>query len=263
MVRFHLALFDATGEPHHLDSVVAGADWLCRSASRTGGSCTWFIPEPWGGYTALGYAHGAAGIADVLLDVWETTGHARYWQTAKVVASWLSSIAERNLYGGNGVNWSAFPDRRNVDVVGWCHGAAGIGRFLLHASAAGAHLGGRDMAIEAGWTVARGRRGDPAIQCHGLAGHVEYLLDLAQATDDLAWVREAESMLDVLLGCVVPRAGVAVTPSSIPTEVRPGLMTGYVGVGHAAARLIDRQLPGVLSKPVRFSHADSAPMHRA
>ena len=54
----------------------ADLDWRVASASLLEERCPWRIPAGYGGLSGksyLGYAHGAAGIADVLLDLYDAT----------------------------------------------------------------------------------------------------------------------------------------------------------------------------------------------
>jgi hypothetical protein len=77
------------------------------------------------------------------------------------------------------VQWRVVPDGPFFGPY-WCHGAAGIGQFLVHAASHDA-LGAAELAQQAADSVARARWTGPG-QCHGLAGSIEFLLDVYRRT---------------------------------------------------------------------------------
>lgn len=74
----------------------------------------WIIPpgyESLSGTVNLGYAHGAAGIADTLLDLFEATGDRRFLEVARDAANWLARLATPALNDGTGLIWAVDLER--------------------------------------------------------------------------------------------------------------------------------------------------------
>jgi lantibiotic modifying enzyme len=210
----------------------------------------WPIPEGFDGLSGaayLGYAHGAAGIADVLLDLYEATDEPVFRRTALAAARWLASQALPALADGSGVAWPAESGGAAFAPM-WCHGAAGIGRFFLHAARLDLLPGALDLARRAGRAVALGSRWANPTQCHGLAGNVEFLLDLARVTRDPADTAAAHDLGRLLDAWGVERDGRLVWPSEATTVVTPDFMVGYAGVAPVLLRLADPGRPALLSR---------------
>ncbi|HEY0601599.1 MAG TPA: lanthionine synthetase LanC family protein, partial [Herpetosiphonaceae bacterium] len=164
-IRLHLLLWEVTADPGQLAHAVAMGERLLSLAEPIDGGLCWSLPPDYGslsGKRLLGYAHGAAGIGDALLDLFAATRDERFRTAAQAAASWIMAQATPALNDGSGLVWPKAP---GGDPAGgsWCHGAAGIGRFLLHLAAHG------DVAERAARMVARGARWCGPTQCHGLA----------------------------------------------------------------------------------------------
>jgi len=241
-LRFHLLLWDATGEPWHLAAALAAGDYLLGAAETADrGELLWTIPAGYddlSGRGYLGYAHGAAGIADTLLDLAEVTGDERFSAAARGAGRWLMRLAAPSLEEGDGLDWS--------DVEGgspsgpfWCHGAAGVGRFFLHAAQVDLLDRAGEYAARAARSVARGARWAGPTQCHGLAGNVEFLLDMFQATGDAPYLDEARTLARLLGSFLQERDGLLVCPSESMDIFTPDYMVGYAGVALALLRLGD------------------------
>jgi lantibiotic modifying enzyme len=149
------------------------------------------------GLTYIGYAHGAAGIGDSLLDLYDCTNDERFLAIAQKAARWLKNLATPGLADESGLGW---PKVEGGLIAGsfWCHGATGVGRFFLHAAKLGADSHAADIATRAARMAARGARWAGPSQCHGLAGNIEFLLDMAQATGDESYFVEASSLGSIL-----------------------------------------------------------------
>jgi hypothetical protein len=147
----------------------------------------------------------------------------------------------------------------------WCHGAAGIGRFFLHA--AGYNLLPEAAAL---WTgaarsTARGARWADPTQCHGLSGNLEFLLDAYQASGDNTYLAEARSLAQLLMAFRTEDEGLLRWPSDWPWVFGPDYVVGYAGVALALLRLAEPEdRPHLLSRRgfrYRGTAACSAPEH--
>jgi tRNA A-37 threonylcarbamoyl transferase component Bud32 len=241
-VRFHLLLWDELGNPDHLTAAVVAGQRLLAMAEDVGkGMLRWVIPPGYDGMSGqayLGYAHGAAGIADALLDLFEATEDDRFLVASRAAGRWLIHLAVPTLDDGSGLNWPEVEGQRASRCF-WCHGAAGIGRFWLHASAINAIPEAASIAAAAARMVAHGARWIGPTQCHGLAGNIEFLLDMFQATSDPNYVVEARSLGHLLEAFSLDRDGMIVPPWMHSNETSPDYMVGYAGVATCLLRLSD------------------------
>ena len=241
-LRFHLLLWDELGTPDHLAAAVAAGERLLAMAENVGdGMLRWVMPpgyDAMSGQAYLGYAHGAAGIADALLDLFEATRDERFRLAAAAGGRWLATLAMPTLADESGINWPEM-EGQPLSPCYWCHGAAGIGRFWLHAASEDAIPEAASIAAAAARTVAQAARWIGPTQCHGLAGNIEFLLDMFQATGDRAYWVEAGSLARLLEAFAVERDGLLVWPSESPATYTPDYMVGYAGVAICLLRLGD------------------------
>lgn len=246
-LRFHLWLWDETRQSECLDAALEAGQVLLEAAQpQAAGELAWPIPagyESMSGQTLAGYAHGAAGIADSLLDLYETSQQAAFLQAALGAARYLARLAIPVLEDGAGADWPSVPGGSANSGL-WCHGAAGVGRLWLHLARLNQFDLALDWAKRAALTVATSRRAGP-VQCHGLAGNIEYLLDIYQATGDQLYLEAAFEQGRLLEAFKLERGSKLVWPSESPLVVTPDYMVGYAGVAACLLRL---------SAPARLPH---------
>lgn len=231
-IRLHLLLWEATADPGQFAHAVAMGELLLALAEPIDGGLCWTLPPDYGslrGKSLLGYAHGAAGIGDALLDLFAATRDARFGVAAQAAARWIMAQATPALNDGSGLIW---PKEPGGDPAGgsWCHGAAGIGRFLLHLATRGGVAEAASMAERAAWMVGRGARWSGPTQCHGLTGNIGFLLDMFQTTGAHAYLDAAYAQARLLDGFIVEQDGRLVCQSDLPAVFTPDLMLGYGGV---------------------------------
>jgi len=239
-IRFHIALATYTGDRDELKSAMGIGDRLLSSAiAHDGNELCWRIPAGYGGLSGqslYGYAHGAAGIADVLLDLYEASDCDRYLRAARAAANWIARGALQTLDDESGLDWPWAS--KNVASGGtWCHGAAGVGRFWLHAARTSLFPEAMDYALRCARMVAHGSRSLGPVQCHGLSGGIEYLLDVYQASHDKCHLRSALTLAHILETFAVEREDHLFWPSEQPTTFTPDFMVGYAGVATCLRRL--------------------------
>ncbi len=197
-----------------------------------------------------GFAHGAAGIAWVLLELAAATGDGRFRAAALEAFEY-----ERGLYVPEQRNWRDVRQleklllaRRVGDdtfMMAWCHGAPGAGlarlRALRHVDDPALRAEAR-IALES--TAATGFDRSHCL-CHGDLGNVEIFLQAAEILDDGGrWRAEAERITGFVLASVAERGWKCGLPSAL--EV-PGLMAGLAGIGYGFLRLASpEQVPSVL-----------------
>ncbi|GAC1397661.1 MAG: class III lanthionine synthetase LanKC [Chloroflexota bacterium] len=251
-VRFLLYLWDETSESEFLRQAVAAGHALLAGAEDSGqGALRWPIPKGYGGFSGnayLGYAHGAAGIADVLLDLFEVTGEEAFLTTARGGCEWLKRLAISALDDNSGLNWPTIEDEKPRGAF-WCHGATGVGKLFLHAAELGIFSDASELAARAGRTLAHSTRWAGPTQCHGLAGNIEFVLDLYQATGIRKYLINARCLARILETFASEQDGDLVWSGDDPTVFGPDYMGGYAGVASCLLRLADPEnRPHVLSR---------------
>jgi lantibiotic modifying enzyme len=251
-LRFHLWLWHGTSDAEQLNYARHAGSQILKSAEddADAGVC-WTIPPGYSGlsgFSYIGYAHGAAGIADALLDLFEATADESFSDAARRAGYWIMRHAFETLGDSSGLDWPDVPGGASIGPF-WCHGAAGVGQFFLHAAQLGVIEGAREFAVRAARSAARGARWSSPTQCHGLAGNIEFLLDMFQATSDAEYLHEAGLLGQLLQRFALESDGACVWPSESPDVISPDYMVGYAGVGACLLRLSDpERLPRQLSR---------------
>jgi hypothetical protein len=230
-LRFHLMLWDETGDEQALrDAVTAGKTLLAAAEPAGDGELKWRIPagfDRMSGACYAGYAHGAAGVADALLDLTDATGDERFLHTAQGAARWLRRLAVPFMEDGAALSWPTTEDGPPTAPF-WCHGATGIGRFFLHLAAFDGATAS-NVAARAARAAARGARWAGPTQCHGLAGNADFLLDVYHATADPSHLREAR-VLERLLYAFETNEDGGAGWSEGAGHLVPGYLLGLAGI---------------------------------
>ena len=248
-LRAHLLVHDHTHDSRHLDAATDAADYVIERSVTSHGGVLWTAPDEGGEPVAfLGYAHGAAGIADTLIDLYEATGDEGYAGSARATVAALEATTIRTLDDSSGIDWPRAPGEPAAGPL-WCHGAAGVGTFLVHALAAGVAEPRIAACVEgAAETVFLAGRTLGPTQCHGLAGSIEFLLDVYGWSGDEGYVDRARLLGHILDAFSVERDGVRVWRGDSESEVDPGYLNGYGGIGMALLRLANPGRPRQLSR---------------
>jgi lantibiotic modifying enzyme len=239
-LRFNLLLWQETKEAEHLAHAVEAGEFLLRRSERLAdGHARWIIPpgyEDLSGDAYLGYAHGAAGIGDALLDLFLATGDDRFREASQAAGRWLLGKAVRR--SDSGLNWPTLdaPADRPAGAF-WCHGAAGIGRFFLNLFAAGVLPDAFETARGAARTVSASSGRVGPTQCHGIAGNIEFILDTYQMTHSDEFLNNAWCLARILETFSRERNGRLVWLSDAPRIITPDYMVGYAGVAVCFLRL--------------------------
>lgn len=246
MGLLHLLLFETTGDLVHLGYASDFGEALRIAAYPLKNGIGWLHPQ--GPHTGLsgsmlsGFAHGAAGIGYFLLELWRLTRDRRYLDLALGAACWLASCAEPCLSNGTGLNWPIAEQEEDDDSERWffwCHGAAGIARFFLHAWELTGQPEFERLARGAVETTAwAGRRGGGTL-CHGLPGNGMLLIEASRVLGNHAWLDAAAEFAELLeLYAWQDEHGLA-WPAEHPSVVTPDHMVGYSGIGSFFLRLAE------------------------
>lgn len=250
---FQLLLWDETGSQEHLTAARACGEHLLETAQRREpGEICWTVPaefKVFSSHAYAGYAHGVAGIADALLDLFEVTGDERFLPHIQGAAQWLQRLAIPVLADRSALGWPATEDRHIPSPPLWCHGASGIGRFFLHASRHAWLPGAMDTAVRAAQSVIHlGKAGGPTL-CHGLAGNLEFLLDMYQETRQPFYLAQAHAFGKLLEAFATEQEGHLVFHADQKDIFSPDYMVGYAGIALTFLRLSDPEhIPYQLSR---------------
>ncbi|MFE0648480.1 class IV lanthionine synthetase LanL [Streptomyces sp. NPDC059534] len=194
-----LHLWHRTGDARFAELAVDAADRLAAAAQRGPGGVGWPVPAEAAsgedGKRYLGFAHGSAGIGSFLLAAAAVSRRPAHMDLAVEIGEHLLADAVRV---GETAQWPA----QSGDVPTapyWCHGAAGIGTFLVRLWQAGGDDRFGELAHRSTYAVAERSSRAALTQCHGLAGNGDFLLDMADATGDFEYRAMAEDVAHLIL----------------------------------------------------------------
>jgi hypothetical protein len=241
---FHLALWRVSGERAALDRALGEAVFLLDTRTRE--RPTWVIPEghdTLSGREYIGFSHGSAGIGYFLAECGLACRDSTISSVCVEIADWMIGLGRPCLDDESGLMWSSTPDGVPSRGLHWCHGSAGIARFLLSAYAVSADPAHARAASRAGRMLALGAPWAGTTQCHGIAGNAEVLIDLWACLGDDDWLSWA-TMLGENLALYETERG---WPSEDHRVVSPDLMVGQAGVGAAFVRLGRPRIPHLVS----------------
>ncbi len=272
-----------TGDDRFLARAMLSAEHIVQTARRAAGEpITWTVPESaptrLAGTTTYGFAHGTAGIATFLLYAGAATGEAAFTELG---AAALASLLPHAVEVDTAAYWPVGPDNDEL-WPHWCNGSSGIGTAMLRA-----HLAtGEDVFRRAAEAAARAgfreRWRHGPVQCHGLAGDSELVLDLAtlggdadsrdrhraRAADqaDALWLmrrhdargrgRPDEPASPDKTG--PDKIGTAVFADDTGTGVSAGFGTGLAGIGSFFLRLSTALQGGYSPRPLLLDELLSA-----
>jgi type 2 lantibiotic biosynthesis protein LanM len=237
-----------------IDMAVAHGQHLLETANRSAEGWSWDT-MPGVSRNLLGYAHGTAGIATGLLELWRVTSDDRFREAALCAIHY-----ERSHFDQSCGNW---PDFRTVDttksppspsfMLAWCHGAPGIGLSRIRAYELlkddplltnEIQVALQTTATHFAASLANGH-GNYSL-CHGAGGNAELFILASRIflRPDLLQIAETVGRNGIVQYHESPRpwpCGVAVGVET------PNLMLGLAGIGYYYLRLYDPdRVPSIL-----------------
>lgn len=240
---FHLMRWHVDGLDRTMASAARCADALI--AMREPGRPIWTMPDDFdllSGAEYLGFAHGTAGIGFFLAEHAAATGDDGSREACQDVADRLIELARPTLAGA-GLDWPMTEDAQKTAGPNWCHGSAGFARFLAAAHKATGDRSHREAAMAAAHMTAVSGSWIGTTQCHGLAGNLDVLVDIAQKLDEPAFLDDALRLGENLYTYRM----VDGWPSDERSKQCPDFMIGEAGVGAAYLRLAIPTSPHLVS----------------
>lgn len=276
-----LQMSSLLGDEWIRDVAIKQGEHLLRCARRGVHGWSW-APMPAWARDLTGLAHGSAGIAHALLELYVATGDVRFRYAAEQGFAY-----ERHAYDRAIENWTdfrhtalnellrhglpearmqmlrtgAFPRYERSFMSAWCHGAPGIGLTRLNAYARLGKEIYRREAEAAVRTTQRSMESDDlnASLCHGMCGNAETLLlasrilgnrEARHTAESFATRSRAQHHID----------GVPWQSGVMGGAPDPSLMLGESGVGYFYLRLAHPETPSVLLM-LSPSGAEKVPEH--
>ncbi|MFD9246501.1 class IV lanthionine synthetase LanL [Streptomyces sp. NPDC059556] len=242
-------LWQRTGDPRFAELAVDAADRLVAAARRDPSGVSWPVPaeaaSSEGGKRYLGFAHGSAGIGSFLLAAATVSGRAEHGDLAVEVGEQLLADA---VLTGEAAQWPAQAGDLPTAPY-WCHGAAGIGTFLVRLWQATGDDRYGDLARRSTYAVTERASRAALAQCHGLAGNGDFLLDMADATGDPVHRTMAEDLARLIVSERAQRRAQVVFPneygdvSTSWSDGSAGILAFLLRIRHADPRHWMVQLP--------------------
>ncbi|MEE1753118.1 class IV lanthionine synthetase LanL [Streptomyces sp. SP18CS02] len=249
-----LHLWHRTGDPRFAELAVDAADRLAAAVQREPSGAGWAVPAEAVaqevGKRYLGFAHGTAGIGFFLLAASAVSQRDEHRELAVQAGELLLANA---VLTGSAAHWPA--QATGVPTAPyWCHGAAGIGTFLVRLWQVTGDDRFGDLARRGTHAVMERASRAALTQCHGLAGNGDFLLDMADATGDPAYHTMAEELARLILSERAHRNGHVVFPneygdvSTSWSDGSAGILAFLTRIRHADPRHWMVQLPAVAAE---------------
>ncbi|AZC39399.1 lanthionine synthetase LanC family protein [Pseudomonas chlororaphis] len=184
----------------------------------------------------LGFAHGLAGVGFALSEAARERSNGECLQAAERIGYFL---LEHALPLGRGQKSLAWPAQLGVEQVishGWCHGTTGFGAFFLSLARCSTAPVFSDAAVSAGRTVGTSFGPLDSTLCHGLAGALDFLLDLEKFLGPDRIRSRVAAVASALMLRSTVKGGHLVWVSETPEIITADLWVGMAGVGAVLER---------------------------
>lgn len=205
------------------------------AAQRKGGPQAggWITVAPW---PLAGFAHGAAGIAYAIARLHAVSPSEELRRAVSAALTFEDGLFTRRR--GNWADVRGGLSRRRY-MVGWCHGAAGIGAARASMADTGATVVDQAMLRIAASTVRTSMQGELDQLCCGVMGRVDSLLELGRVLDEESSIRIAQSWACGLAHRVLNGQGLRLFSPAPGAVDLLGLFQGLAGVGYECLRVAD------------------------
>ncbi|MFE0178479.1 class IV lanthionine synthetase LanL [Streptomyces sp. NPDC059002] len=225
-----LHLWHTTGDPRFAQRASQCADNLLHLTTNT--------PHPPAGpprqtdeptgTTLYGFGHGLAGTATFLLAAGRDLHRTDLIHAATTAGHTLCTAARTR---GDRADWPKGPGQpERTDLNFWCHGASGVGTFLIRLWHTTGERRFRTYAERAAHAAHHDRSRLGPSTCHGAAGNAELLLDIADTTGDDHYRDQAAQTAACLHARATLRKNRLLIPDDTLREVCAAYNVGLAGV---------------------------------
>jgi lantibiotic biosynthesis protein len=231
-------------------------EYLAAQARRAESGWWWNTTGDDAAPGLTGFSHGSAGMGWAFLELFATTGDAKYKQWANEAFSY-----ERHHFDAAQGNWPDFramaqaqpsPAARQQTAcsLAWCHGAPGIGLSRLRAYQLTGDEACRKEAEAAVNTVSASLKMPYAMRsgfslCHGNAGNAALLLEAARLFKQLD-LRLLVENLAADAATQFEMAGQHWACGVTDAGESPNLLLGIAGIGYFYLRLLNENIENIL-----------------
>jgi len=118
-----MKLYQITSDNIYLTYAKMGGTWLISLAIPSGGGYKWPHSQGYSTYD-ITICHGAAGIGDFFLKMFDLTNEGIYYDYAEGAAEWLKSVADTSAGGYRWITFGSY-------YTGFSTGTSGVGLFFL------------------------------------------------------------------------------------------------------------------------------------
>ncbi|MFJ9821726.1 class IV lanthionine synthetase LanL [Streptomyces sp. NPDC101151] len=222
-----LHLWHTTSDPRFAERASHCADQLLHLTSGVAARAAHHQSGPFGS-APYGFGHGTAGNAAFLLAAGRALDRPDLVDVATRAGHALCAVARTN---DDAADWPKEPGQtERTDLNFWCHGASGIGTFLIRLWRATGERRFREYAERAAHAAYRDRARLGPSTCHGTAGNAELLLDVADATGEDRYREWAAQIAACLHARTTLRDGRLLVPDDTLREVSAAYNVGLAGV---------------------------------
>lgn len=228
-------------DPKTLELAVQHGEHIVANAETMSSGVAWCEANS---VPLAGFAHGTAGIAYALSQLFQVTGIEQFKEVALEAVRFERSLFDRDIHNWiDRRDWVRSSNSKPVGCVSWCTGSAGIGlsRLAMQDLLDGDHIL-EEIRAAFEITMNGALRSEDDCICHGTLGELEFL---NAAASKVAYHRELRdiSMLAEGLLLRVDREGFKFE-GGVETL---NLMTGLAGCGYALLRIARPQVvPSVM-----------------
>jgi serine/threonine protein kinase len=224
----HLELYRCTKDERQLHYAMKQAQNIIETIEEDlAGNIMWKV----GNAYMWGFAHGVAGIAYFLLEMYAQTGKPQFKEVSERAGKTLQQVA-LECCDKRGLTWAKGQGDQSVIWSHWCNGAAGVGTFFLYASRILQHADFAQTALAAALAIKATRGVKSTTQCHGLAGDGDYLLQAGRLLGNPEMEETARHYAHRIWALRLHESGKAgwLWPTEISLAPAPHYMIGYCGI---------------------------------
>ena len=248
-----LELWRRFEDERYLTEAIRFGDVLVSTAKRRGACAWWPVRSLSGKQPLTGFAHGAAGIAFALLELFAASREERFRHAATAAFAFERRNFHPELQNWLDLRYPLVGSRFGPGALAasvWCHGSGGIAISRLRAwNILGdeTYLDEAEIALNAtrAWLESGNASSNNLWSlCHGLPGNADILLWATELLPRRASSLRRSATETADSGRTVVSS--ANESSDLFDTDEPGLLLGHAGIGYYFLRASNQKIPSVL-----------------